>query len=164
MKYHSSYKSMRIIIVLAFMLTGGNSMAVTNSSTLRANLMNRCTILPVNNRNFDSALEQTEKQEEPIFLAVEKMPEFPNGVDALKKFIKRNLITPKVHPKLTGKVITSFVVNKDGSIQDVVIIESLRSDYDYEAIRVVQLMPKWKPGQQSGRNLRVKYIMPVDFR
>jgi len=111
-----------------------------------------------------NAQNSKEDLEERIYMVVEKQPEFPGGEQAKKKFFSRNLVTPKNAPKMKGRVFLSFVVNKDGSLQDVTVLKSLQAAYDQEALRVVLSMPKWNPGMQSGRALRVKYTQPVEFR
>nr|WP_295927571.1 TonB family protein [uncultured Dyadobacter sp.] len=111
------------------------------------------------------AFSQTEtKSEEPIFMIVEQQPEFPGGDEARRKFFSQNLKTPKSATNAKGKVFVSFVVNKDGTLQDQTLFKSLSDEYDQEALRVVKLMPKWIPGRQSGRALRVRCILPVEFR
>ena len=99
-------------------------------------------------------------------MVVEKQPEFPGGEDARKKFIAENLLTPKStsEHKITGRVFISFIVNTDGSRQDVAILKSLSPEYDKEALRVINAMPKWTPGSQSGKTVHVKYLLPIEFK
>lgn len=101
--------------------------------------------------------------DEPIFMVVEVQPEFPGGLEAKRKYFSENLVIPKFKPELRGWVTISFVVNADGSLQDITLFKSLHPEYDKEALRVVNLMPKWIPGRQSGKKMRVKYIQPVEF-
>lgn len=108
-------------------------------------------------------LQTNTKQEGIVFSIVEQMPQFPGGVSVMNQFIKSNLVQPKTEPKLAGRVLTSFVVNVDGSIQDITIIEGMRVDYSEEAIRIISLMPRWKPGRQSGKDVRVRYRMSIGF-
>ena len=108
-----------------------------------------------------------EEEEEVIFVVVESMPEFPGGQQALFKYLAENVKYPVIAQEngIQGRVICQFVVNKDGSIVDVVAVRSSGEPaLDKEAIRVIQSMPKWKPGKQRGKPVRVKYTVPVNFR
>ena len=108
-----------------------------------------------------------EEDEEVIFVVVESMPEFPGGQQALFKYLAENVKYPVIAQEngIQGRVICQFVVNKDGSIVDVVAVRSSgEPSLDKEAIRVIQSMPKWKPGKQRGKPVRVKYTVPVNFR
>ena len=92
-----------------------------------------------------------EEEEEVIFVVVEKMPEFPGG--------------QQQENGIQGRVICQFVVNRDGSIVDVEVVRSGGDpSLDKEAVRVIKSMPKWKPGQQRGKPVRVKYTVPVNFK
>ncbi len=107
------------------------------------------------------------KREEPIFLIVEKMPEFKGGENAMKKFISENIMYPKQEydKGISGTCYVAFVVDKDGSITDVQISRGIQNGpaCNAEAKRVVQSMPKWTPGIQNGRAVKVRYTMPVKF-
>ena len=108
-----------------------------------------------------------EEEEEVIFMVVETMPEFPGGQQALFKYLEEEKKYPLIAKEngIQGRVICQFVVNKDGSIVDVVAIRSSgEPSLDKEAIRVIKAMPKWKPGIQRGKPVRVKYTVPVNFR
>ena len=108
-----------------------------------------------------------EEEEEVIFMVVETMPEFPGGQQALFKYLGENVKYPVIAQEngIQGRVICQFVVNKDGSIVDVVVVRSSgEPSLDKEAIRVINSMPKWKPGKQRGKPVRVKYTVPVNFR
>ena len=103
----------------------------------------------------------------PVFEVVEIMPEFPDGgMSGLMQFLSKNIQYPinaqKNHTQ--GRVTVQFVDNKDGSISEPKIIRGVDPDLDGEAIRVISLMPKWKPGMQKGQPVRVKYTVPVMFR
>lgn len=104
-----------------------------------------------------------DKPGDTIFMVVEHQPEFPGGEQARKTFFSKNLKTPKSATEAKGRVVISFVVNADGTLQDQKVLRSLSDEYDQEALRVVKLMPKWVPGRQSGRALRVRYVLPVEF-
>ena len=101
-----------------------------------------------------------------IFNIVEEMPEYPGGMDELMKFIQRNIRYPKEAQEQgkQGRVIVQFVVEKDGSITDVNIVRSADPQFDAEALRIVNMMPKWTPGKQRGKEVRVRFTLPVTFR
>ncbi|MCQ2324714.1 MAG: energy transducer TonB [Paludibacteraceae bacterium] len=108
-----------------------------------------------------------EEEEEVVFVIVETMPEFPGGQQALFKYLSENVKYPAIAQEngIQGRVICQFVVNKDGAIVDVEVVRSGGDpSLDKEAIRVIKSMPKWKPGKQRGKAVRVKYTVPVNFR
>ncbi len=110
---------------------------------------------------------EEEEEEETIFMVVETMPEFPGGPQELFKFLSQNVKYPVIAQEngIQGRVICQFVVNKDGSIVDVEVVRSGGdASLDKEAVRVIKSMPKWKPGKQRGKAVRVKYTVPVNFR
>jgi len=110
------------------------------------------------------AVEAAPKEEE-IFTVVEQQPEFSGGMAALGQYLSKNLRYPAAAQRanVSGRVFVSFVVNTDGSIQDVQVLKGLGFGTDEEAQRVVKGMPKWRPGKQSGRPVRVKYNLPINF-
>ena len=95
----------------------------------------------------------------------QEMPEFPGGEGKLLQFIAKNVRLPKCvkEGKVKGRSIVEFVIEKDGTVSDFKIVRSLHKDCDAEAIRVLQTMPRWKPGSERGKPVRVKYIVPVEF-
>mgnify|MGYP000437072480 FL=1 len=101
-----------------------------------------------------------------VFDVVEEMPSFPGGSAALMSYLSSNTKYPVVAQEngVQGRVIVSFVVERDGSISDVKVARSVDPSLDREAQRVVKSMPKWKPGKQNGSAVRVKYTVPVVFR
>jgi len=107
-----------------------------------------------------------EEEDQVVFQVVEKMPTFPGGDAALFKFLGDNVKYPVIAQEngVQGRVICQFVVNKDGSIVDVEVVRSVDPSLDKEAIRVIKSMPKWSPGQQRGKPVRVKYTLPVNFK
>lgn len=114
----------------------------------------------------EAAVEVAPPKEEEIFTVVEQNPEFPGGMSALGQWLGKNIRYPAAAQRanVAGKVFVSFVVNTDGSIQDVSVLKGLGFGTDEEAVRVVKSMPKWKPGKQSGRPVRVKYNLPISFQ
>ena len=107
-----------------------------------------------------------EEVAEEVFVVVEQQPEFPGGQAALMKYLNSSIKYPQVAQDngIQGRVITQFVVEKDGSITDVQVVKGADPSLDKEAIRVVKAMPSWKPGQQQGKKVRVRYTLPVVFR
>ena len=101
-----------------------------------------------------------------VFDVVEEMPHFPGGAAALQAFLSSNTKYPVVAQEngVQGRVIVSFVVERDGSITDVRVVRSVDPSLDREASRVVRSMPRWSPGKQNGSAVRVKYTVPVVFR
>lgn len=113
----------------------------------------------------DTAKKKT-AAEEPAFMVVEEMPEYPGGLKACMNFLARNIKYPVLasEAKAQGRVIVQFVVDKDGSITEKTVVRSVEPSLDAEALRVIGMMPKWKPGKQKGQNVRVQFTMPVVFR
>lgn len=114
----------------------------------------------------EPVVEEEEPVEEEIFMVVEQMPEFPGGMAELMRFLSKNIKYPTIAQEngVQGRVIVQFVVNQDGSIVDPVVMRSVDPYLDKEALRVISTMPKWKPGMQRGKAVRVKYTVPVTFK
>ena len=102
----------------------------------------------------------------PVFEVVERMPQFPGGVAAQVEYFKKNLRYPAEAKKAgtQGRVVVQFFVNKDGSISNVKVLRGVDPALDAEAVRLVNSMPKWKPGMQKGKAVTVKYTVPVLFK
>ena len=105
-------------------------------------------------------------EEYKVFEVVEQMPSFPGGDVALMQYLSKNIKYPPVAEEMgiQGRVICTFVVERDGSVSDIRIARSVDPSLDKEAIRVVSGMPRWIPGRQNGQMVRVKYTLPVTFR
>ena len=110
--------------------------------------------------------EKPKEEETKVFDVVEQMPSFPGGDAELMKYLSSHIKYPVVAEEngIQGRVIATFVVERDGSISDVKVIKSVDPSLDKEAIRVLKSMPKWIPGRQNGSAVRVKYTVPVTFR
>lgn len=106
------------------------------------------------------------EEENTVFEYVEQMPSFPGGDAALMRYLSKNIKYPPLAEEngIQGRVICSFVVERDGSVSDIRIKRSVDPSLDKEAMRVVSAMPKWIPGRQNGQMVRVKYTLPVTFR
>ena len=103
---------------------------------------------------------------EKAFDVVEQMPQYPGGPQALFKYLGENIRYPKEAEDNNeqGRVIITFVVKKDGSIDDAKVVKSVSSSLDTEALRVLNAMPNWTPGRQNGEAVNVKYTIPITFR
>lgn len=101
-----------------------------------------------------------------IYQQVDVMPEFPGGEKAMMQFIVDNITYPQSakDKNIQGKVYVSFVVEKDGSVDQVKVMRSIGGGCDEEAVRVVKAMPKWVPGKKDGKNVRVNYVLPFVFK
>jgi len=108
---------------------------------------------------------EVEADEHIIFDVVEDQPEFPGGDEARMKFLRDNIRYPTIAREtgIQGTVFITFVVERDGSITDVRVLRGIGGGCDEEAIRVVRMMPKWNPGKQRGRAVRVQFSMPIRF-
>ena len=111
-------------------------------------------------------VDEEEVEEQQIFQVVEEMPEFPGGMGECMKFLGKNIKYPTISQEngVQGRVIVQFVVNRDGSIVDPVVVRGVDPYLDKEALRVIKMMPKWTPGKQRNKPVRVKYTVPVMFR
>lgn len=104
--------------------------------------------------------------DEEIFAVVEEMPSFPGGDAALMSYITKNIKYPSIATEngIQGRVICTFVINRDGKVTNAEVIRSVDPSLDKEALRVINNMPAWKPGKQRGKPVRVKYTLPIVFR
>lgn len=116
--------------------------------------------------NIDVIMVEPEPEDDTPFMVVEDMPEFPGGTSALMEYLRKNIKYPSLcrENNIQGRVLISFVVNKDGKIVDIEVVKSVHPSLDKEALRVVSSMPAWKPGMQRGKPVRVRYTVPVNFR
>ena len=110
--------------------------------------------------------EPPKEEETKVFDVVEVMPSFPGGQAALFEWLSKNIKYPVVAEEngVQGRVIVTFVVERNGSITDVQVVKSVDPSLDKEAVRVVKAMPHWIPGKQNGSAVRVKFTVPVTFR
>lgn len=105
-------------------------------------------------------------QDDQIFDYLEEMPEFPGGDAEMMKWLTKNVVYPSIASEngIQGRVMVGFVVERDGSVSDVKILRGVDPSLDKEAMRVVKAMPKWKPGMQTGKPVRCRFTIPVNFR
>jgi len=115
---------------------------------------------------FEEPVQAVVEDENKIFMVVEQQPEFEGGYEAMMNFIRKNMRYPASARRMgiDGTVYVSFVVGKDGSIADVKVLRGISADCDKEAVRVVQMMPPWKPGRQNGKNVFVRFNLPIKFK
>ncbi|MBR6975169.1 MAG: energy transducer TonB [Bacteroidaceae bacterium] len=106
------------------------------------------------------------KKNQKVFDVVEQMPEFPGGMEALVKYMAENMKYPEDAKKqqVEGRVLVQFIVETDGSVSNTEVLMRVFPSLDAEAVRVISGMPKWIPGKQNGKVVRVKYTIPVSFR
>ncbi|MDJ1503139.1 energy transducer TonB [Xanthocytophaga agilis] len=120
-------------------------------------------------------ISSTQKEEYPIdttaftdsvaFCAcfIEQIPEFPGGRWELAQYLHQNIRWPTTATDASGVVYIRFLVNTDGSISNIEVIKGIHPDFDAEAVRVVQHMPKWKPGKSYGEIIAQEYTLPIRF-
>jgi periplasmic protein TonB len=113
----------------------------------------------------DRRKEVKDEVYEKPFSVVEQMPEFPGGEEKLKQFLANNIRYPKLamESSIQGTVYLTFVISEDGSIQDIKVLRGLGGGCDEEAVRIINLMPKWIPGKQNGKAVDVQMNLPVKF-
>ncbi|WP_304220838.1 M56 family metallopeptidase [Phocaeicola plebeius] len=121
-------------------------------------------VAPVSPETKEAPADSTAKEE--VFMVAEQMPEFPGGMKEMLKFLQENVKYPENAMKnnVQGRVIVQFVIEKDGTPTEFKVLRSVDPDLDAEALRVLQTMPKWKPGMQRGEVVRVKFTVPVSFK
>ncbi|MDR2816838.1 MAG: M56 family metallopeptidase, partial [Proteiniphilum sp.] len=109
--------------------------------------------------------EKKVAETDEVFILVDVLPEFPGGTEAMMRYLVDNIRYPVEAQKkgIQGRVICSFVIMKDGNINDINVVRGVDSLLDAEAVRVIRTMPKWKPGEQQGKIVNVKYTIPLVF-
>ncbi|MEZ4936032.1 MAG: energy transducer TonB [Crocinitomicaceae bacterium] len=106
---------------------------------------------------------ENNSSDEEIFTIVEQQPEFPGGFENMILYIQGNFVYPKedFKNKIQGTVYIQFVIEKDGSVSNIRVIRGVSESLDAEAIRVIQMMPKWEPGRQRGKAVRARFTLPI---
>ena len=145
------------------MFTRTNSFAVSHSALARALSLTVGLLLLVS-VNYGFA-QSGNSSENTVFTVVEQPPKFPGGMQAFEDYMATNVRYPAAADaaKVTGKVFVSLTIRDDGQITDVQVLKGIGFGCDQEAIRVISTMPNWKPGNQSGRSVNVKYNLVVPF-
>ena len=166
-----------LMLPLIFLLAAANSVYATQNESGSEQTAESARNVRSEEELLSPALygSETENMQEPppvkkkgneeTFVVVENQPEFPGGNEALMKFLADNVQYPKEAQEkgIQGRVICNFVVMKDGSITDVNVVRGVDSLLDAEAVRVLELMPKWTPGTQRGQAVNVRFTLPVVF-
>jgi len=121
---------------------------------------------PTEVKSVEKTIVELPEEDNTAFITVEVQPSFMGGNSEMYKFLSKNLKYPSAAQRanIQGKVFLSFIVEKDGSITDIETMKGIGFGCDEEAMRVVKLMPKWIAGKQNGRNVRVKFTIPVFFK
>lgn len=138
---------------------------------LGSNLRAQNVINPTNEKDGPTILravgdDSTTSDNEKVYQVVGQQPNFPGGKEELFKYLAYNMIYPAdaAKNKVEWRVLVTFVIEHDGSISNVNVVNSVYPSLDKEAIRVVSEMPKWIPGKANGKTVRVKYTIPITFR
>lgn len=107
-----------------------------------------------------------ESNEDVIFTIVEQPAEYPGGLEAMAKFLQKNMKYPAIARRMNveGAVYVSFVIERDGAISDIQVVKGISAECDKEAVRVIRLMPLWKAGKQNGKAVRCRFMLPVKFK
>ena len=116
--------------------------------------------------NTNAMAQNKKAANDKVLEKAEVMPEYPGGDQAMMDFVAKNVQYPQEarDKEISGRVLVSFIVEKDGSITEVKVVKGIGGGCDEEAVRVVKAMPKWKPGKDKGKPVRVSYMMPFTFK
>ena len=138
-----------------------------NANGLQWRLLATLSVMAILLMVNTNAMAQNKKTaNDKVLEKAEVMPEFPGGDQAMMDFVADNVKYPQeaIDKEISGRVMVGFVVEKDGSISDVKVVKGIGGGCDEEAVRVVNAMPKWKPGMDKGKPVRVSYMMPITFK
>lgn len=115
---------------------------------------------------FEQLFDLATSEEDTVYQIVEQMPQYTGGEEAMMKYVAENIKYPQAakDKNIGGRVFVSFVIEKDGSVNEVKVMRGIGGGCDEEAVRVIKGMPKWKPGMQKGKPVRVSYMMPINFK
>ncbi|MBR6227207.1 MAG: TonB family protein [Bacteroidales bacterium] len=146
--------------------TPGNDFFITEAKKNGDTTMYNIETFSVSGSLFETLLDVATSTKDTVYQIAEEMPEFPGGVEALMDFVGKNVKYPEEakEKEISGRVFVSFVIEKDGSVSNVKVLRGIGGGCDEEAVRVIKGMPKWKPGIQKGKPVRVSYMMPINFK
>ncbi len=115
---------------------------------------------------FEQLFDLATYEEDTVYQIVEQMPQYTGGEQAMMKYVAENIKYPQAakDKNISGRVFVGFVIEKDGSVSNVKVVRGIGGGCDEEAARVIKEMPKWKPGMQKGKPVRVNYMMPIFFK
>lgn len=160
-------------VIMIFAISACNNASTNQEKTEDVVDIKDVKSVTVDNKKEVTIVKKTEQEkstcktqeDEEVFMRVEQMPEYPGGMKALFKYLGSNVKYPveAIKENIQGRVIVGFVINKDGSFSDVKVLRPVNKYLDAEALRVVKSMPKWKPGKQNGKEVRVSYNVPINF-
>lgn len=124
------------------------------------------TGISVRQNNIVEHETTSENYDDKVFDVVEQFPSFPGGNGKLSEFLSQNVRYPVVAAEngIEGRVIVRFIVERDGSVSNVEVAKGAEASLDKEAVRVVKMMPKWNPGKQNGKAVRVNFNVPISFK
>lgn len=150
------------LLKMAFILPLAMVLAIVFSASVSERIIAQESI---SDKELKSEQFKQQKQESDVYTEVEKMPEYPGGDDARIKFLVENIKYPAEARKngVRGTVFVTFIVEKDGEISNVKALKGIGGGCDEEAVRVISMMPNWKPGMQKGKPVRVQFNMPIKF-
>lgn len=113
----------------------------------------------------DIVVGDEQRESDEVFMIVEEMPEFPGGPAALQKYLASSVKYPVIAQEngIQGRVYIQFVISSKGEVTNAIVLRGVDPSLDKEALRVVENMPKWKPGKQRNRPVRVSYTVPINF-
>ena len=169
MNRHSTnpWARLRVLLMLPAVALSVTVASASNQDVKVAEKQNlTAVIIEEKNGKVDSSSINLPAAPDDVFMVVEDVPEFPGGAAALLEFLRKNINYPTECRKnrVEGRVLVSFIVEKDGSITNPFITRGADPLLDAEALRVVSSMPNWKPGYQRGEAVRVQYTVPINFR
>ena len=146
--------------------TPGNDFFITEAKKNGDTTMYNIETFSVSGSLFETLLDVATSTKDTVYQIAEEMPEFPGGVEALMDFVGKNVKYPEEakEKEISGRVFVSFVIEKDGSVSNVKVLRGIGGGCDEEAIRVIKAMPKWTPGKQKGKPVRVNYQIPINFK
>ena len=146
--------------------TPGNDFFITEAKKNGDTTMYSIETFSVSESLFETLLDVATSTKDTVYQIAEEMPEFPGGVEALMDFVGKNVKYPEQakEKEISGRVFIGFVIEKDGSVNEVKVLRGIGGGCDEEAVRVIKAMPKWKPGKQKGKPVRVNYNIPINFK
>ena len=116
--------------------------------------------------NVNAQVDKSDKDSEKVYTVVDKEAEYPGGIEAMNRFLAQNIIYPTLakQKNIHGKVLISFIIEKNGSISNIKVIKDIGEGCGEEGMRIVKLMPKWKPAQQKSEPVRQQFVLPISFQ
>ena len=115
--------------------------------------------------SFGAFAQEEVKVEEEVFVVVEEQAEFPGGLDSMYAYIQKNLVYPEKAKAegIEGRVFVSFIIEKDGSISNILIKRAIGGGCEEAVVEMIKNMPKWNPGKQKGKPVRFQFTLPIKF-